>query len=619
MNKLDLQEQRRIRKAKIDYLHIIGIIFSALLPVYFFIILEYIHFGSFSRIGIFLTTYRGPAVFSVLTLYGIYIVLWLVFKRGFWSALIMTVICSLLAVSNYFKHTLTGDFVYPWDLLNQTGNIGELVGFVKIGLPLGSMMIIIVGFLLVAGSYFLSPKIRFRARWRFLISAVIIAVMYLSVCTPAQITRTLGLYNMSITNTSNQEMNHAAHGFTGGFLVNFLSMNVPEPENYSKDTIDSILAPYTKNPASEGFSEPDIIVILSESFWDPKLLPETSFSKNPTSNYDSILKRKNALSGYLYQTSYGGGTVRTEFDVITGLTIDQLPAGSVPWQYVTDNIPSYPSHYRDIGYRTVFMHTYEPSFYMRKRAYPFIGFDELYFQDDLTAIDSVKWDISGNYLSDKSFVSYIEHFLEQDNDKPCFLFGISMENHQPYENKYQEPKIKVTSSKLSESSKIAVENHATGVYMADQALKKLVDYIDSRDKDTVLVYFGDHLPSLGTDKAAYKESGFISEGEMTDDEWHSILKTPFLIYANFELEESEMLKPDTLNEIGSYNLINAASDLIGAPKSPLMEFLADYYREIPFYNYRLRITPTESQNYFIDAHKLLTYDVVNGKKYSVQS
>lgn len=618
MNKFQLQGQKWLGKAKIDYLHTIGIIFSALLPIYFFIILEYIHFGSFGGIARFLTLYEGPGVFSIIVLYGIYGLLWLIVKRGFIAGLIMTVLCSMLAVSNYFKHTLTGDFVYPWDLIHNIGNLGELSVFVKSGLPVGCIIVIVVGLLLVASTYFVRSKIRIRARWRALMGVAIVGIMYLSVCTPEQITRTLGLYNMSITNTSNQEMNHAAHGFTGGFLVNLLSMNVPEPDNYSEDAINSILAPYTKAPSSENFTEPDIIVILSESFWDPKLLPETSFSKNPTANYDSIIKRKNALGGYLYQTSYGGGTVRTEFDVITGLTIDQLPAGTVPWQYVTDNIPSYPSHYRDIGYRTVFLHTYEPSFYMRKRTYPFIGFDELYFQDDLTAIDSVEWDISGNYLSDKSFVSYIEHFLEQDKDKPCFLFGISMENHQPYENKYQETEIKVTSSKLSQSSKIAVENHATGVYMADQALKKLTDYIDSRDKDTVLVYFGDHLPSLGTDKAAYKESGFISEGEMTDDEWHSILKTPFLIYANFELEESEMLKPDTSNEIGSYNLINAASDLIGAPKSPLMEFLADYYREIPFYNYRLRITPNEEQNYFIDAHKLLTYDVMNGKQYSMK-
>ncbi|MEE0944449.1 MAG: LTA synthase family protein [Clostridia bacterium] len=605
-------------KKRTSFLHIAGMFITALLPVYFFIILEYIHFGSFGEIGRFLTLYKGAGLFSIIVLYAIYGLLCLVVKRSFIAGLIMTILCSLLAVSNYFKHTLTSDFVYPWDIIHNTGNLGELSEFVKSGLPLGYVLIIAIGFLLVAATYFIQSEMHIRTRWRALIGAGIVAIMYISVCTPEQTTRTLGLYNMSINSTSNQEMNHAAHGFTGGFLVNLLSMNVPEPENYSENTINSILAPYSSKPATSGFTSPDIIVILSESFWDPKFLPETSFSKNPTANYDRISKRKNARSGYMYQTSYGGGTVRTEFDVITGMTIDQLPVGSVPWQYVSDNIPSYPSHYKDMGYRTVFMHTYEPSFYMRKRAYPFIGFDELYFQDELTAIKGVDWGISGKYLSDDSFVSYIKYFLEQDTDKPCFLFGISMENHQPYENKYAEPIIKVTGSKLSESSKFALENYSTGIYMADLALEKLINYIDSREKDTLLIYFGDHLPTLGADKAAYKESGFISESEMTDDEWKALLRTPFLVYSNFKTEDSEMLKQGTANEISSYNLINAASDLIGAPKSAFMAFLTDYYRAIPYYNYRLKIKPTDEQQPFITAHKLITYDIMNGKQYSMK-
>lgn len=615
MRKKQAPQKETIKKDFNINLNGIGNVLAAIIPVYFFIILEYIHFSSFANMAVFIKKYPGSAAFSLLTLYGIYAILYLILKRAFLPTFIMTLLCSLLAVSNYFKHTLTGEFIYPWDLVNQTGNVAELAGFVKIGLPPGTILTIAAGILLTAVLFFAHTRLKLSARCRFLTAAAVAAAMFVSVCTPGQTARTLSVFNMSLNDISNQEMNHSAHGFTGGFLVNLLSMNVPAPSGYSNDTIKSIIAPYSGEKAGESFSEPDIIVILSESFWNPKLFPETEFSQNPTENFDSIAKRENARSGYMYETTYGGGTVKTEFDVITGLTIDQLPAGSVPWQYITKDIVSYPSHYRNLGYRTVFLHTYEPTFYMRNKAYPYVGFDEMYFQDELTAIEDVEWHTSGNYISDDSFVSYIEYLLEQDCDKPCFMFGISMENHQPYENKYTETDIKITKSAFSDSTKQAVENYTNGVYMADLALKKLVDYIDAREKDTILVYFGDHLPSLGTDKAAYKESGFISSGEMTDDEWHSILRTPFLIYSNFRTNDSEMLTQSTENEIAACNLINAASDLIGAPKSGLMEFLTDYYKQIPFYNYRLRITPNEEQSYFIEAHKLLTYDIVNGKQY----
>ena len=609
--------EQKITK-KHDFPHIAGMIFTALIPIYLFIILEYIHFGTFGKIWTFLTTYHGPGLFSLLLLYGLYLLMWCACKKGVIASFIMTALCSALAVINYFKHTLTGDFLYPWDIVNQAGNMGELSGFVKNGLPIGSVIIILIGFLLVVGTYFARADIRIRARWRGIICAVTIAVLVIPLSTFQIARKTLSLFNMDISNISNQEINHSAHGFTGGFLVNLLSTNVPAPDGYSGNTINSILAPYAAKAADASFAEPDIIVILSESFWDPKLLPNTSFSKNPIANFEAVSKRKNAFSGNMYLTTQGGGTVRTEFDVITGLTVDQLPAGSVPWQYVTGNIPSYPSHYRDMGYRTVFMHTYGSSFYMRNKAYPFIGFDELYFEEDLTAIDDIKWQYSGNYLSDDTFVSYIEYLLDRDSEKPCFLFGISMENHQPYINKYEKPAISVSNSGFSTESQIAVENYTTGVYMSDLALKRLVDYIDKRDKETVLIYFGDHLPTLGTDKAAYVESGFISADEMTDNEWRSLLRAPFLIYSNFETKDSEMLKHGEVNEISSYNLINAASELIGAPTTPLMKFLSDYYEAIPFYNYRLKITPSEEQNHFITSHKLLTYDVMNGKQYSVK-
>ena len=105
---------------------------------------------------------------------------------------------------------------------------------------------------------------------------------------------------------------------------------------------------------------------------------------------------------------------------------------------------------------------------------------------------------------------------------------------------------------------------------------------------------------------------------MADGDWEKLMRTPFLIYGNFEFKNGGLLKTGKDNSISSYNLLNAVSQLISAPTTPYMEFLTAYGNSIPYFNNRLKINTSESQNEFINQHKLLTYDILNGGKYSVK-
>ena len=251
-----------------------------------------------------------------------------------------------------------------------------------------------------------------------------------------------------------QQTNYSKNGFTTAFTLNVLSMNIEMPENYSEEGIRLSLDKYEDKPAKESFSSPDIILILSESFWDPRGLVGTTFSDNPLANFDEIASRKNTYSGKFYVSVNGGGTVRPEFEVLTGMTTDYLPSGSVPWQYVSRDIPSFVSLYKDLGYHTVSVHPYLASFYNRKETYPYVGFDEMYFADELAGVSAVENVIRGLQTSDESFVNYLKYFLEQDDetDTPSFLFGISMENHAPYAGRFSELTIQVQNPNLNETS-----------------------------------------------------------------------------------------------------------------------------------------------------------------------
>jgi phosphoglycerol transferase MdoB-like AlkP superfamily enzyme len=348
------------------------------------------------------------------------------------------------------------------------------------------------------------------------------------------------------------------------------------------------------------------------------MLPGVEFSENPLANYDEIVARENTVSGRFFTTGFGGGTVRPEFEVLTGLTTDRLPAGSVPWQYITSKTESYVSAYKNLGYKTVAMHPYTSSFYLRKEAYPLIAFDELRFEDTFYHHPDIPVKIDGNQITDETFAEHIIYYLENSHD-PVFLFGISMENHQPYTDKYSTHTVTVKSDTIDAGVLADVENYTQGVLHADKALKMLVDYIDSRERDTVLVWFGDHLPTLGANYAAYAQSGMIDLSGMTTDMKEMLQSTPYIIYSNFEFKENSMLSAGKGNDIASYNLLNALSGMIGAPRTPLMSFLEDFYRVFPYYNVRLftEYFPDEIWS-FVNSHAALTYDRTVGNKYSLK-
>ncbi len=595
---------------------IIGYIDVLLFPLYSYLVLEFIHYNGAVRFMNFLKN-RTPAVlFGLFVLYLLYFVLLLIFKKGYIASSVFAVCSVLIAFADYFKYALTGDYLYPWDVFSQTGNIGELAAFLSTPVEWW-MWVLVFGFAVAIFVQIVAkPEIPLKAFLRLPLAALAVILTVTSVNTPAKAQKVLNENSLYLEDMALQTSNYSANGFVGAFVVNILSGNVAKPENYSEEYIEEILGKYEFIEADGDFENPDIILVLSESFWDVRLLPEVEFSENPLSNWDEIVARESAVSGRFFTTGFGGGTVRPEFDVLTGLTTDRLPSGSVPWQYITATTESYVSLYKDLGYRTLALHPYTSSFYLRKEAYPLIGFDELYFEDTFYNHPEIPCWVSGKQINDATFVNHIKYHLDSSS-APTFLFGISMENHQPYTNKYDEHEIKVTSTLLEEGVRADVENYTQGVYHADRALGELVDYIDAREKPTVLVWFGDHLPTLGSNYAAYNQTGMIDTSAMTYEMKEAIQSTPYLIYSNFEFEEDAMVSAGQNNDISSYNLLNALSTLIGSPRTPLMQYLEEFYNVFPYYNVRLfkNLFPDTIWKY-VEEHAALTYDRVAGNKYS---
>jgi hypothetical protein len=169
---------------------------------------------------------------------------------------------------------------------------------------------------------------------------------------------------------------------------------------------------------------------------------------------------------------------------------------------------------------------------------------------------------------------------------------------------------------LSEPALTALTTYTQGLYDADQMLGNLAGWIDQRERPTVLLFFGDHLPTLGPNYMAYNETGFVNTGDgLTSEERQKLYSTPFLIYSNRELSGG-LLPGHRDNQISDYNLLNSLIRSIGMPTTPYMELLADFYRAVPYYNIRLELPVGQAATEFTRAMRLITYDRVLGHGWS---
>lgn len=585
------------------------------LPVYCLLMTEYIHYADKARFATFFLERTPVVLFDLGLLYLLWLCVLCLFRRGWLSVLLYGAAFSAVSYTNYLKHAMTGDYFYPWDFLQQAGNLGELMQFITVPFPI--LYTILIAFIGVMGVivYFSGASLPLKWYIRLPIVPIIAVCMVLSVSTPTRVTNLLNKNSLYLEDMALQTSNYSTNGFIGAFTVNVLSSQIERPEQYSADAVRSLLESCPAVDAYEDFSSPDIILVLSESFWDPTLLPGTTFSEDPLKHYRALIEEDNVISGRFFTTGFGGGTVRPEFEILTGLSTDHLPSGCVPWQYITEDTPSYVSIYRDLGYNTFAVHPYTSSFYNRKAAYPKIGIDTLYFEDALYAMGrdgTMPIYTDGGQITDYSFVRALTYYLEQNTDTPNFVFGISMENHQPYPNKYREHEITAENPAFDENVQNAVTNFTKGVSHADAALAYLSDYVKNRERDTILIWFGDHLPTLGSGFGAYIQSGMI--GAYDEADYERLYSTPFVICANFDLQESSMLHPGKDNNITSYNLMTAAAELIGAPITPLMSYLRDYAQVLPYYSIRLHKTVSDEARRWIDGHTLLTYDIIAGER-----
>ncbi len=260
-------------------------------------------------------------------------------------------------------------------------------------------------------------------------------------------------------------------------------------------------------PPTRSGELPDIVVVESESFFDPSIMRGYEHS-----NFTPNLRRLSAhgISGKLHVPTFGGGTIRTEFEVLTGLSLRYFDKLKFP--YLQMSYKSLPSLVRTLeahGYSTLAVHGNDPAFWNRTAAFKAIGFDRFVSQADFPASTPT----DGKYMADSAMTDEIMTRLK-DSGPPQFIFAISIEAHGPYDIEPAQTAVRdaiPVPDGVNGRDKLELQTYLYHLQRADAELGRLVKLLAQRKRPSLVLFYGDHLPALTN---SFHATGFVDGRDM---------------------------------------------------------------------------------------------------------
>ena len=395
------------------------------------------------------------------------------------------------------------------------------------------LLVCIIGiiFLILLALIFKSEKLKIKDRLIAIVTVIVSSLLLFNFV----YTKDSLYYKLPLKgNSFNLIDQFNSKGFNYTFLFYLEKSFVKAPEGYSEKEIkERDVLDHSENiEAIKNMERPNIIWIMGEAFTDLSQDPHFTFTpeNDPNKNL-KILQANSVMQGRIVTPSFGGGTGDTEFDVLTGtLTINCAPDESFAFNAIKRDVGSMPNLLKSIGYKTMAFHPGYAWFYGRQNVYPKLGLDDNFFLEDIENPIN-----KGDYLSEEQFTEiYINRFLEaiKNSDEPVFSYAVDIQNHGPYfYDKYGENLPYQCSVNLSEEAANNFGSYFLGVKDMDNMLGEVYKMMNEIDEPTIMVFYGDHLPGLGSDPSAYDEIGIKLSHENLEKEIE-FYSTPYVILAN---------------------------------------------------------------------------------------
>lgn len=236
---------------------------------------------------------------------------------------------------------------------------------------------------------------------------------------------------------------------------------------------------------------PHIVAVQCESFFDPRH-GFKGISNEVLKNFDALTNVA-SQSGRLNVAAWGANTVRTEFAFLSGVPPSALGVHQFnPYRMLARHgVTTIASELKKQGYRTVCVHPFSGSFYDRDKVFPALGFDEFI---DTRAFSNEER--SGPYIGDLAVAKKVGSILERE-DRPLFIFVITMENHGPlHQEKVAEGDHARLYAEVPPGGYDELTIFLRHLQHTDAMLGELFASLNATARKGWLCAYGDHVPIL---------------------------------------------------------------------------------------------------------------------------
>lgn len=484
------------------------------------------------------------------------------------ASLILMFVALAVGLINYYTLQFRGTPVLPWDILSvkTAASVTTEYDFKVTWHVIWISLVMLT----VAACSIIFTHIRIKGVLRRILSGAF-GIVALILCTMGLWQKaTVDFFELDDILFTPVDM-YGDNGFAISFAYNLQYLRVKAPTGYDAETVYREEESYV-NTNADRHSNPNIIVIMNESFCDPAVLTDFETNQDYMPFIHSLLEGgDNVVSGYAYPSVCGGNTANSEFEFLTGSSMAFLPEGSVAYQqYVKDETPALGWYLQSLDYRTCGMHPFGSAGWNRNTVYPNLGFEMTRFSGDMRGAQKMR-----TYISDAATYEMIEANYATKDDKSLFTFEITMQNHGGYFQDYDnfEREIELINTDAEQVDINITERYLSLVKKSDEAFEDLIQHFENTDEPVIILMFGDHQPGDYALKAIWRP-----EDDPDIQTLQQRYKVPFVMWANFDIE-SEYVEGISLNYLSTLLFQKA-----GVPLTGYQKFLSELHETFPVIN-----------------------------------
>ncbi|MSC83765.1 LTA synthase family protein [Eubacterium sp. am_0171] len=367
------------------------------------------------------------------------------------------------------------------------------------------------------------------------------------------------------------------YGFPYCFTASIFNTGISEPAGYSEETMAKISNNGSITESTNGRTEetlPNIIFVQLESYFDPTEVEWLQFSEDPIPNLRKMYQEHS--TGYFKVPSVGAGTANTEFEVLTGMSMRFFGPGEYPYKTYakTKVLESAATALGKFGYGAEALHNNGGNFYSRAQVFNHMGFDHYTSKEFMNILQTTPKGWATDDILIPNIMDSMDTTEQQD-----FVFTISVQGHGDYptEKMIENPEI-VVSGVEDEGKRNSWEYYVNEVYEMDKFAGDLVKAVEQRNEPSVIVFYGDHLPTMGL--------------EAKDLKSRYLYNTNYVIWDNIGLEKEDR-------------------------NIPAYQIMADVFERLDIHSgtiFNYHQQRRQTKNYLADL-ELLQYDILYGKQY----